>query len=211
MPGRPRKRPSIIPPKRWVKVRQKAVHRKRAPECPKTRLRRAAAAFIDEFGDCVPLAGCSIPPTPPTAAAVDIAVATARAAAAAGRAAPATAGGTAPAVSAAGKVKNTFSMLYVYKRQYLLTDIGGELGGGIVRDLVRVDSAVATACVAAAAGRAATAVTAASRPVRLTRREEALDDTRRSFTLDLEIIISRLQSFGTELTREKSFSTNCSK
>ena len=45
----------------------------------------------------------------------------------------------------------------------------------------------------------------------LTRREEALDDTRRSFTLDLEIIISRLQSFGTELTREKSFSTNCSK
>ena len=206
MPGRPRKRPSIIPPKRWVKVRQKAVHRKSAPECPKTRLRRAAAAFIDEFGDCVPLAGCSIPPTPPTAAAVDIAVATARAAAAAGRAAPATAGGTAPAVSAAGKVKNTFSMLYVYKRQYLLTDIGGELGGGIVRDLVRVDSAVA-----ATAGRAATAVTAASRPVRLTRREEARGDTRRSFTLDLEIIISKLQSFGTELTREKAFSTNCSK
>ena len=206
MPGRPRKRPSIIPPKRWVKVRQKAAHRKRAPECPKTRLRRAAAAFIDEFGDCVPLAGCSIPPTPPTAAAVDIAVATACAAATAGRAAPATAGGTAPAVSAAGKVKNTFSMLYVYKRQYLLTDIGGELGGGIVRDLVRVDSAVA-----ATAGRAATAVTAASRPVRLTRREEAHGDTRRSFTLDLEIIISKLQSFGTELTREKAFSTNCSK
>ena len=206
MPGRPRKRPSIIPPKRWVKVRQKAVHRKRTPECPKTRLRRAAAAFIDEFGDCVPLAGCSIPPAPPPAAAVDIAVATACAAATAGRAAPATAGGTAPAVSAAGKVKNTFSMLYVYNRQYLLTDIGGELGGGIVRDLVRVDSAVA-----ATAGRAATAVTAASRPVRLTRRQEARGDTRRSFTLDLEIIISKLQSFGTELTREKAFSTNCSK
>ena len=197
MPGRPRKRPNIIPLKRWVKVRQKAAHRKRAPECPKIRLRRAAAAWVDEFGDCVPLAGCSIPPAPPPAAAVDIAVATARAAAAAGRAAPATAGGTAPAVSAAGKVKNTFSMLYVYKRQYLLTDIGGELGGGIVRDLVRVDSAVA-----ATAGRAATAVTAASRPVRLTRRQEARGDTRRSFTLDLEIIISKLQSFGTELTRE---------
>ena len=103
------------------------------------------------------------------------------------------------------------SMQYIYKRQYLLTDIGGGLDGELVRDRMKMDGAVATACAAATAGRAATAVTAASRPVRLTRRKEERGETRRSITLDLEIIISKLKSFGTELTREKAFSTNCSK
>ena len=64
------------------------------PECPKIRLRRAAAAWIEEFGDCPPLASCSSPPAPTTAAATDSAVATACAAATAGEAA--TAGAAAP-------------------------------------------------------------------------------------------------------------------
>ena len=138
MPGRPRRRPNIIPIERWVLVRQKAARRKRAPECPKIRLRRAAAAWIEEFGDCPPLASCSSPPAPTTAAATD--------------------------------------------------------------------SAVATACAAATAGEAATAGAAAPRPVRLTKRKEERCETRRSIMRDLETIILKLKSLGTELTL-----TNCSK
>ena len=74
----PRRRPNIIPIERWVVVR-----RKRAPpECPKLRLRRAATAWVEEFGNCPPPAVYSPPPAPVTP------VATEGAAAPAGAGAP---------------------------------------------------------------------------------------------------------------------------
>ena len=63
----PRRRPNIIPIERWVVVR-----RKRAPpECPKLRLRRAATAWVEEFGNCPPPAVYSPPPAPVTPVATE--------------------------------------------------------------------------------------------------------------------------------------------
>ena len=72
----PRRRPNIIPIERWVVVR-----RKRAPpECPKLRLRRAATAWVEEFGNCPPPAVYSPPPAPVTPVATEGAAAGAGAA-----------------------------------------------------------------------------------------------------------------------------------